>query len=323
MGLGRRARRRRRQPAGRRDRARADDAAGRGGARAAGDRRRPRIAEESGERARKRRRPEVPAWARREIARFHAHVLFELLGLRELVMATPDDDVGRALRLCLSSILVKFMKAGPTAPRDGEAKRIARGVPSRMLADRAAELARGLAALERRDAGRHAGARRCTEGDARALPMPAASGGAGAVVAALRRHLRLRRASRRALPLARAVARRSSGACSSARGPSTSATSRARPGASEQARFMAEIARVLRPGGRALLVVGDGVVDGRAENAPDGIAAAGAPVGLEPVARASQARPMHDRRLAEIFAGGPAPRAPAAAGKAQLEHLRR
>src|SRR4029077_2078754 len=109
-----------------------------------------RIAEESGERARKRRRPEVPSWARGEIARFPAHVLFELLGLRELVMATPDDGVGQALRLCLSSILVKFMKAGPAAPRDGETKRIARGVPSRMLADRALELARGLAALERR-----------------------------------------------------------------------------------------------------------------------------------------------------------------------------
>src|SRR6185503_21087472 len=62
------------------------------------------VAEESGERARKRRRPEVPRWARGEIARFHAHVLFELLGLRELVMATPEDAVGRALRLCLSSI---------------------------------------------------------------------------------------------------------------------------------------------------------------------------------------------------------------------------
>src|SRR5262249_30043933 len=83
-------------------------------------------AEASGERARKRRRPEVPRWARGEIARFRAHVLFELLGLRELVMEHADDDVGRALRLCLSSILVKFMKAGPAAPRDGEAKRIAR-----------------------------------------------------------------------------------------------------------------------------------------------------------------------------------------------------
>jgi SAM-dependent methyltransferase len=73
----------------------------------------------------------------------------------------------------------------------------------------------------------------------------------------------------------------------------------------EQARFMAEVARVLRPGGRALLVVGDGVVDGRAENAPDGIAAAGAAVGLDAVARASQARPLHDRRLAQIFATHP------------------
>src|SRR4029077_9290717 len=106
--------------------------------------------------------------------RFHPHVLFELLGLRELVMALPDDDVGRALRLCLSSLLVKFMKAGPTAPRDGAAKRIARGVPSRMLADRAAELARGLAALERRTpAGTPAPEIR--EGDARALPMKTGS----------------------------------------------------------------------------------------------------------------------------------------------------
>jgi len=66
-----------------------------------------------------------------------------------------------------------------------------------------------------------------------------------------------------------------------------------------------EVARVLRPGGRALLVVGDGVLDGRPENAPDGIAEAGSAIELAPVARASQARPLHDRRLAEIFADHP------------------
>ena len=261
------------------------------------------IAEASGERARKRRRPEVPAWARREITRFHAHVLFELLGLRALVMETPDDPVGRALRLCLSSILVKFMKAGPTAPRDGEAKRIARGVPSRMLADRAAELARGLAALERRTpAGTPAP--EVTEGDARALPMPAAA--AALVVssppyAGTYDYAALHDARFLWLGLSPKKFRRSQlGARADQVGDVAGASWRV-----QQAEFMAEIARILRPGGRALLVVGDGVVDGRAEYAPDGIAAAGEPVGLVPVARASQARPMHDRRLVEIFGAEP------------------
>ena len=73
----------------------------------------------------------------------------------------------------------------------------------------------------------------------------------------------------------------------------------------DETRFVAEMARVLRPGGHALLVVGDGVVDGQPEHAPDSVAEAGAPVGLEPIARASQARPIHDRRLAAIFADRP------------------
>jgi SAM-dependent methyltransferase len=261
------------------------------------------VAEEAGERARKRRRPEVPRWARGEIARFHPHVLFELLGLRELVMATPDDPIGRALRLCLSSLLVKFMKAGPSAPRDGAEKRIARGVPSRMLADRAVELARGLAALERRTP---AGTPppEIVEGDARALPM--ADGAATLVLssppyAGTYDYAAIHDARFLWLELSEKTFKRMQ---LGARVQQVGAVA-SRSWRDQQAQFIAEIARVLRPGGRALLVVGDGVVDGRPENAPDGIAEAGAAVGLEPLARASQARPLHDRRLAEIFAAQP------------------
>ncbi len=262
-----------------------------------------RIAEEAGERARKRKAPEVPPWARGEIARFHAHVLYELLGVRELVFATKEDDVGRALRLCLSSILVKFMRSGPEAPRDGETKRIARGVPSRMLADRAAELARGLAALERRMPP-GTPAPRVVDGDARKLPLPA--GGAALVVSSPPYAGTYDYAAQHAARFvwlglsARTFKLAQMGARSAAVGDAPAGGWRA-----DQRRFVAEMARVLRPGGHAVLVVGDGVVDGRPEHAPDGIAEAGAPVGLEPIARASQVRPIHDRRLAEIFRDQP------------------
>jgi SAM-dependent methyltransferase len=262
-----------------------------------------RIAEESSERARKRRRPEVPRWANQEIARFHAHVLYELLGLRELVFATPEDDVGRALRLCLSSILVKFMKAGPEAPRDGEAKRIARGIPSRMLADRALELARGLAALERRTPpGTPAPV--IHEADARALPIP--DGRAALVLSSPPYAGTYDYAAQHETRFVwlGLSARKFRNVQLGARG---AAIGDARPDVwrADAGRFVAEMARVLRPGGHALLVVGDGVVGGRPEHAPDSVAAAGAPVGLEPVARASQVRPLHDRRLAAIFGDRP------------------
>jgi hypothetical protein len=267
-----------------------------------------RIAEEAGERARKRRRPEVPAWARNEIARFSAHVLYELLGLRELVFASGaatgvDEAVARAIRLCLSSILVKFMKAGPAAPRDGATKRIARGVPSRMLADRAAELAHGLAALERRTPS-GTPAPEISEGDARALTL---RDGSAALVASsppyagTYDYAAVHDARFLWLGFSPSRYRRVQ---LGARTGEVGAVSRAAWRAA-QAQWIGEIARVLRPGGRALLMVGDGVVDGHPEHAPEGIAAAGAAVGLEPVARASQARPIHDRRLAAIFADRP------------------
>jgi SAM-dependent methyltransferase len=263
-----------------------------------------RIAESSGEQARKRRRPAMPAWSQNELSRFHPHVLLELLGLRALVMETDaDDDVGRALRLCLSSILVKFMKAGPEAPRDGETKRIARGVPSRMFADRAAELAQGLAALERRmPPGTPVAQARL--GDARDLSaikrgsvklVVSSPPYAGTYDYAAQHDVRFTW-----LDLPRKLFRKNQlGARHASLGADPDAW---RAG---QKQWIAEVARVLAPGGHALLVVGDGVVGTEAEDAPDAVASAAAPVGLEPLARASQTRPVIDNRLQAIFASRP------------------
>ena len=208
------------------------------------------------------------------------------------------------------------MKAGPTAPRDGAEKRIARGVPSRMLADRAVELARGLAALERRTppgtpAPESGGGRR-----ARAADAGRAQRGAGAVVAAVRRHLRLRRAARRAVPVAGAVGAGSSAACSSARGRARSATSSATPWRDEQARWMARD----RP--RAAAAAGTRCWSSAtvsSTGAPRTRPTASPPRARRSAWSRSRARrrrgPLHDRRLAEIFAEQPAPRAPAAAAE--------
>lgn len=259
-----------------------------------------RIAEEAGERARKRKRPVMPAWSQNELGRFHPHVLLELLGLRELVMATDDDEIGRALRMCFSSILVKFMKAGPEAPRDGATKRIARGVPSRMLADRAGELGRGLAALEARTppgtppAEAHLGdARDLSQlGRGEAALVVSSPPYAGTYDYAAQHDVRFSW-----LDLPRKFFRKTQlGARGSWLGADPDAW---RAG---QRQWIGEIARILRPGGHAMLVVGDGVVGEEPEDAPDAVASVAAPLGLEPLARASQGRPIIDNRLQALFA---------------------
>ena len=264
-----------------------------------------RIAELAGEEARKRRRPELPSWAGPEFQRFFPHVAFELFTLRELVMEVPRQPIGNALRLCFSANLVKLMKAGPEAPRDGEEKRIARGVPSRLLGDRAVELATGLAALERRTPpGTPAPVVRV--GDARELKGIAA-GSTRLIVSSppypgtydyAAQHdvrftwLELPRRSFESAQLGARTATTGLGA--------DPATWRA-----SQRQWLGEMARILMPGGHALLIVGDGVLGNMPEDAPATIAEQAAPLGLEPVARASQARATHDRRLREIFQGHP------------------
>ena len=265
-----------------------------------------RIAEAAGEDARKRRRPETPPWAGPEFERFFPHVAFELFALRALVMEVPRAPIGQALRMCFSSNLVKLMKAGPEAPRDGEAKRIARGVPSRLLADRAVELAAGLAALERRTPpGTPAPVTRL--GDARDI-RGVASGAARLIVSSPPYAGTYDYAAQHDVRFAwLELPRRSfESAQIGARTPGTGRLG-ADPGTwrSSQMQWIREMARVLAPGAHALLIVGDGVVGNEPEDAPTTIAELGERAGLLPIARASQVRATHDRRLRDIFKGHP------------------
>jgi len=257
------------------------------------------IAEESAERARKRQRPKIPGWARAENDRFFPHVALELYGLRELIGATAEDEVGRALRACLSSILVKFMRG---EAEDG-ARRIGRGVPSRFFAARAEELARGLEALERRTP---AGvpAPRIRVADARDLAdLPgnrfdlilSSPPYAGTYDYAEHHDVRFLWLGLPRTELDRIqVGTRDEGLGSAAK--------RWRQ---DRRRWLSEMARVARRGAAIILQVGDGVVAGAAEDAALGVEADAQRAGLVPVARVSQARPPRDHRLRQIFAGHP------------------
>jgi DNA modification methylase len=255
------------------------------------------------ERARKRVRPEIPPWAKREQQRFFPHVALELFGLRELVGQAGEDEVGYALRACFSSILVKFMRVPESmAGAEGE-RRIGRGVPSRFFAGRAEELARGLAALESRTPP-GTPPPRIRLGDARNLES-AADGEfhlvlssppyAGTYDYAEHHDVRFLWLGLPRTELERVqVGRRAENL-----GPPE------KRWRSDRRRWLGEMARVLRPGGSVVLVVGDGVVGGEPEDAAEGVGAEASRAGLVLVAGAAQARPPRDRRLTEIYAGHP------------------
>lgn len=258
------------------------------------------IAEESAERARKRMRPHIPSWAAGERNRFFPHVAFELYGLRELIGETPEDDVGRALRACLSSILVKFMRGGE---EEGEMRRIGRGVPSRFFSGRAEELARGLEALERRTPARTP-VPHCRLGDARSLShledgtfdlVLSSPPYAGTYDYAEHHDVRFLWLGLPREKLDRVQIGSRAVGLGAAR----------QRWIEDRRRWLSEISRVCRPGAAVILEVGDGVVANEPEDAALAIEAEGPRLGLEPVACASQARPPRDMRLREIFGEHP------------------
>ena len=257
------------------------------------------MAEEAAERARKRTRPDIPKWAHGEKSRYFPHVAFELYGLRSLIGETKEDDVGLALRACLSSILVKFMRGSDEAV----ARRIGRGVPSRFFASRAEELARGLETLERRTpAGTPVPQIRIA--DARDLGLLAAHRFdlilssppyAGTYDYAEHHDVRFLwlGLSREKLDRVQVGAR------------DEGLGSAAQRWLHDRRRWLSEMARVARRGAAIILQVGDGVVAGAPEDAARAVEEEARRLGLAPVARVSQGRPPHDFRLRQIFAGRP------------------
>ena len=234
-------------PLARRDRPRADDGARRGGARAAG-RARPRASPRS--RASGRASggaPRCRAWARREIARFHA--ARALRAARPARAGVGDARGRRRARAAPLPVVdpgeVHEGRARGAARRRGEADRARHPVAhAGRPRGRAGARAGGAGAAH---AAGHAGARGDRRRRARAADSrPAASAlvlssppYAGTYDYAAQHETRF---------VWLGLSRGSSGACSSARGPSGSATSRARLARPTQARFVAEIARVLRAG---------------------------------------------------------------------------
>ena len=263
------------------------------------------MALESEERAKGRKKMAgIATWARREHDNFHPHVFLELYGLRSLIFAWKGNEaVSRALRLCLSSIIGKFMKQGEGAPRDGQVKRIGRGVPSNFFGRRVVELVSQLSDLSAQvPAGTPVP--KISEGDACEC-KPAKTGSAQLVLTSPPyagtydygnihssrfawlgidpRPLFLKQVGARARGLG------------------------AEPGAWEKSRnaWLGQIGRVLAPGGHAVIVVGDGVVGDVPENAQSAIWGAAPAAGLEPLAFASQIRPSHDKRIRDIFEDKP------------------
>jgi SAM-dependent methyltransferase len=237
---------------------------------------------------------------------FSAHVRRELEAIAAHIDAERAADPRRAdaLLAVLSSILYKVSRRESDTSARRVDRAIARGAPARLFMARARELAAGLDQLGQVD-GPNVGVAR---GNARHLDRAdIASGSVDAVVTSppypgtydYLAHQSLRMAF---LGLSSGSFRRSEiGARRDFRGGAEEqgrALSRWQRGFSQA---LGEMARVLRPGGKVAMVIGDSIAGDRAIYA-DQMVAELAPASLELVAIASQPRPLLGERERRGFA---------------------
>jgi hypothetical protein len=128
-----------------------------------------RVAERSLERVRARIDARAPV-PRSELRWYDVHVLKELAGLREEILAVEDALDRRAMGVLFSSLLVKFSRQEAETAERETPKRIRKGLVSDFFRRKGAELCERWASL---DAALPPGARpaRLIEGDARNLPQ--------------------------------------------------------------------------------------------------------------------------------------------------------
>lgn len=262
------------------------------------------IAAISAERAIERMKPPMPMWSREALEFFPPHIALELFGLRAEIGRVPDEDpISLPLRMTFSAILSKVVERKPEEGEEPSDRHVARGFPSKWFGDKAAELARGLAELAS-VVPEGTPPARIETGDARLLDRiddasidaivtsPPYAGVYDYAEAHAARFvmLRLHRED---------FQRKQMGARGDGSGPHPMDWER------DRIAYLQAMARVLKPGACAFLIVGDGVVGGAPENALTGILNAIKSTPLTRVAMASQDRPPADPYLIDLFHGLP------------------
>lgn len=236
---------------------------------------------------------------------FASHILLELDGLRSGIEELRDPGMARALRLVLSAMLTKVsLKTGDSTQRTAP-KRLARGYAIRFFKQKAHDLAvRALEAREKTPRGAHkaeievADARDLRYAEARSVSLVVTSPPYPGVYDYYDHHeLRLRwlRLDGRALSRNEIGARRAA-----RRGPAS-------VGEWERdfTRCLEECRRVLRRDGKAVFLVADSSLSGRAMRVDEWMPRLAARAKLSLVARASQHRPHFHEGSARAFAGKP------------------
>jgi hypothetical protein len=244
---------------------------------------------------------------REDVALFEPHVLLELDSLRVGVEAVRADATRADLELVLSSVLVKLSrKPGDTSSGTAQ-RRTAAGFAARLFVQKAQNLAARLAAFARL-LPKPPPVAVVVQDDATKLeklpPEPISAVITSPPYAAtydyLAHHaLRLRWLGLDAAPLARGEI------------GSRTAYSRLRPKDARAAwgkeleRFFRAASRVLPPGGPLVVVMADSAVGDVAIRGEEVVAEAGRACGLQPAARASQARPHFHGPTAKAFRDRP------------------